>query len=259
MPKNQGWIQLHRKIRDHALWPTDHYSPMEAWLDILLSANHADNKIIIDGQFVIVGRGSFITSEVKLAKRWGWARKTVRKFLANLQNDQMLMKTSTSRYTTLKVQNYEVYQPSAPVQRTGSDTGGEQDDTQVGCGTGNTNNKSKNDNKIALMTTPLRKRTIVDDYHDSFLQKYGTKPVITGKVVKLLNELVKQVGYVETVGRMKMFFADTDKFVTETKHDVSVFHSRINRYVVVEDDSDPNSAYQQKLRREMEESRRVTL
>ena len=114
--------------------------------------------------------------------------------------------------------------------------------------------KSKVKN-ITLIDTP-KKRTIVNEYYDLFFAKYGQKPVITGKHGKLLNDLVKQLSTEEVIGRLKMFFDDTDKFVVDSKHDVSVFQSRVNRYVYVEDKTDPNSEYQKKLRRELDESRR---
>ena len=87
-----GWIKLHRKIRDNPFWPKSRrYTPLEAWLDVLMSANHAPAKNLHGiSTLVPVERGQFITSQVKLAERWRWNRKTVKKFLLFLKKNEML-------------------------------------------------------------------------------------------------------------------------------------------------------------------------
>lgn len=114
---------------------------------MLLSVNHTAAKLLIDAQFIEIERGEFLTSEVKLAERWGWARKTVRRFLSNLEMEQMLIKKSTSRYTTLKVLNYGLYNDFEEVQETGLDTGALPVSTQVGSRSVHTNNKDTNNDK----------------------------------------------------------------------------------------------------------------
>jgi hypothetical protein len=107
----QGWIKLYRQIRYNGLWPNgEKYSPLEAWLDLLLSANYNGNKILIDGKMVSIARGEFITSIVKLAARWGWDRKTVRRYLLMLQSEQMVVIKSTSKYTSVTIVKYDFYQ-----------------------------------------------------------------------------------------------------------------------------------------------------
>lgn len=106
-----GWIKLHRKIREHWLYQEQPYSKFQAWVDILLEVNHSDGKIFFDGQLIHVKRGQMITSEIKLADKWGWSRKKVRNFLQLLEQDSMIRKTAIpNKYTIIEVINYDLYQ-----------------------------------------------------------------------------------------------------------------------------------------------------
>lgn len=73
-------------------------------------ANHKDNKFLLGNELFEVKRGEFHTSELKLAERWDVNRKTVRKFLELLENDQMIALHKTQKGTTIKVNKYNAYQ-----------------------------------------------------------------------------------------------------------------------------------------------------
>lgn len=104
----QGWIKLYRSIREHWIWEDP--IKLKWWLDILLQANHQDKKILLGNELMEVKRGSFHTSEVKLAERWKVDRKTVRKFLNLLQNDSMITVEKSKKGTTLNISNYKGFQ-----------------------------------------------------------------------------------------------------------------------------------------------------
>ncbi len=57
---SQGYICLHRKIRDNWLWKKKPFSPGQAWVDMLLLADHADIKIAFKENVTLVLRGEFI-------------------------------------------------------------------------------------------------------------------------------------------------------------------------------------------------------
>lgn len=107
-----GWISIHRKIKDHWVWNEKPFSKGQAWIDILLMANHADKKILLGNELIEVKRGSFITSEKKLMENWGWGKEKVRKFLQVLQDDGMIEKKSDHKKTTINVVNYGFFQDS---------------------------------------------------------------------------------------------------------------------------------------------------
>jgi hypothetical protein len=107
-----GWIKLHRKIQEHWIWQEKPFDKKSAWIDLILSANHKNNKFLLGNELVEAKRGSFITSEVKLSERWGWSRTKVRSFLKVLEEDKMLIKKTDNKKTTLTIVNYSEYQVS---------------------------------------------------------------------------------------------------------------------------------------------------
>lgn len=107
----EGWISLYRKIQEHWLWTKRRkFSQFEAWISLLFKANFKDTKIMLGDTLVDIKKGSFITSEVKLAEEWKWDRSTVRKFLKTLEEQKMIQKNSTSKYTSITIENWELYQ-----------------------------------------------------------------------------------------------------------------------------------------------------
>jgi uncharacterized phage protein (TIGR02220 family) len=107
----EGWIKLHRSVLSHRLYSEKRvFSKYEAWIDILLMANYADKEIMIEGHTVFIERGSFITSQMKLADRWRWDKRKVVSFLKDCElHDEIMIKTE-KRSTRIIVLNYEKYQ-----------------------------------------------------------------------------------------------------------------------------------------------------
>lgn len=109
----KGWISVHRQIQNNWLWEDKPFSKGQAWIDILMLVNHEDGKTLMDGQLIDVYRGQHITSEPKLAERWGWSRTKVRNFLELLEKDCMIKNEKEGRKRTrLIVCNYNDYQVS---------------------------------------------------------------------------------------------------------------------------------------------------
>ncbi len=45
---SKGWISMHRKMQEHWLWDEKRtFSNLEAWIDILLTVNHTEKKVLI--------------------------------------------------------------------------------------------------------------------------------------------------------------------------------------------------------------------
>ncbi len=136
----EGWISIYRKIQEHWLWKKKRkFSQFEAWISLLFKTNHKDTKLMLDGKVIEIKKGSFITSEVKLAEEWNWSRDTVRKFLKILESEKMIRKLSTTKYTSISIENWELYQFSQHQN--------EQQNIQVVDSTLDTDN---NDNNIYL-------------------------------------------------------------------------------------------------------------
>lgn len=105
--KNKGYIPLWRDIQDHWIWhirtPFDERS---AWVDLLLSVNHEEKKIKIDGRVQVIKPGQMWTSVGKLANKWNWSRPKVYRYIKLLKSDGMIYTDGTPSGTLLTLINY---------------------------------------------------------------------------------------------------------------------------------------------------------
>jgi DNA replication protein DnaD len=108
-----GWVKLHREIMGHWLYNEPRvFSRFEAWIYLILKANHRDNAFIMNGSIVKVKRGEMITSVKSLAVQWMWSRTKVKKFLDVLESDGMLTYICDNKKTRISLRNYCLYQDS---------------------------------------------------------------------------------------------------------------------------------------------------
>lgn len=116
---SQGYIKLHRKLQECWIWDSDEpFDRRSAWIDILISANHSDNKMLFDGSLILIKRGQFITSIRKLSTKWKWSSTKVTAFLDTLENDQMIKRESDTKKTLISVINYGLYQDNTSEKKT---------------------------------------------------------------------------------------------------------------------------------------------
>jgi DNA replication protein DnaD len=106
----KGWIKLHRELTDHWLWEEKPFDKKSAWIDLLLMANHEEKKVMLGSELIDVERGGLITSEVKLADRWGWSRTKIRRFLEMLENDSMIVLKKDNKKTVINIVNFSLFQ-----------------------------------------------------------------------------------------------------------------------------------------------------
>jgi len=109
---HRGYIKLWRALQDLDLWEREKFTRGQAWVDLLLSANHKDGHVRISGQRIEVKRGESALSEVTLAKRWKWSRGKVRRFLAELESEmeQKIVQRKYNVTSLIEILNYEKYQ-----------------------------------------------------------------------------------------------------------------------------------------------------
>lgn len=105
-----NWIKLNRSIRKHFLWDFTKPLYLMAWIDILMSANYADKKVVVGDSVITVPRGSFVTSLRKLATQWQCSKDTVKRILTILESDSMITCKADSKHTIITVENYALYQ-----------------------------------------------------------------------------------------------------------------------------------------------------
>ena len=107
MAKDRGYILLHRSIQQSEIWESDEpFTKRDAWIDLLLLAQHAEYKGI--------KRGDALVSTYWLAKRWKWSRNRVNRYLELLTELGMVTTSGAThgakRGTTVTIVNYDKYQ-----------------------------------------------------------------------------------------------------------------------------------------------------
>lgn len=149
----KGWVKLHRQIMEHPFYEEERvFSRHEAWEYLILTANHADKEILIDGTLVMVERGSLVTSIRKLTVRWKWSNTKVTQFLDLLERLEMVTKKSDTKKTVITLATYDFYQggdeEETTQKRRGNDTETPQKHTNKNVkNLKNVNNDKKEDKK----------------------------------------------------------------------------------------------------------------
>ena len=149
-----GWIKLYRQLQECWIWKgKEPFDKRSAWVDLLLLAMHNDKKMLIDNEIVVIKRGSFMTSIVKLSARWAWSRGKVMRYLKLLESEQMLNTKRTPKGTLITIVKYDVFQGmenadsttvGTTLGTTNDTTDGTADSTTVGTADGTQNKNIKN-------------------------------------------------------------------------------------------------------------------
>lgn len=105
---NNGWIAVHRKILDNPILNRSRkFSNFEAWLYLLLKANHRDNKVLIGNTLVKVKQGEMITSMKKLCCVFKWSNTKLKSFFKLLINDDMILVKTDTKKTHITICKYK--------------------------------------------------------------------------------------------------------------------------------------------------------
>lgn len=143
----EGWLKLHRALSYHALWLGEKFSRGQAWVDLLMLANHRLGYVRVRGLRVEIQRGQVGHSEVTLAARWQWSRDKVRRFMQELEQDSMITAKRDSKISIITILNYDQYQDSSDVDNTANKTAKHTADRQQTRQQTDTNKNDKNEKK----------------------------------------------------------------------------------------------------------------
>ena len=138
---DNGWISTYRSIRENWVWEDKPFAKGQAWVDLLLRANHEDVVKMVKGRPHKFGKGTVSISQRKLAEAWGWSRTKVIHFLHDLETTGMIEKKTTD-YTTIKLVNWDKFQEVKTKKKTTDKTTEQTTDKTTG---DTLNNKFNND------------------------------------------------------------------------------------------------------------------
>lgn len=148
-----GWIKLHRRLADQPMWVDEPFTRGQAWVDLLIMANHSDGFLRVQGIKVPLSRGDVGRSEATLAGRWKWSRGKVRRFVEELISEKMINKKSFKntdrRKSVITIMNYSIYQDGEITDGTGDGTGdGQATDRRRYSNKNDKNDKKNKEEKI---------------------------------------------------------------------------------------------------------------
>ncbi|HDA0346096.1 TPA: DnaD domain-containing protein [Staphylococcus aureus] len=169
-----GWISIDRSIQNHWLFKEKRtFSKFEAWIYLLMEANHSKAKVPIGNQIVTVERGQRLTSILTLSDLINWSRFKVKTFLDLLESDGMLEVKTTSKYTLITIVNYDFYQseqgrnqhqndikPTSKQHQSNINPTSKQHQT-------NTNNNDNKDNNEKNVNNEKKKAAAFDFFQDN--------------------------------------------------------------------------------------------
>lgn len=169
-----GWISIDRSIQNHWLFKEKRtFSKFEAWIYLLMEANHSKAKVPIGNQIVTVERGQRLTSVLTLSDLFNWSRFKVKTFLDLLESDGMLEVKTTSKYTLITIVNYDFYQseqgrnqhqndikPTSKQHQSNINPTSKQHQT-------NTNNNDNKDNNEKNVNNEKKKAAAFDFFQDN--------------------------------------------------------------------------------------------
>ncbi|EYG17089.1 primosome subunit DnaD [Staphylococcus aureus F52326] len=178
-----GWISIDRSIQNYWLFKEKRtFSKFEAWIYLLMEANHSKAKVPIGNQIVTVERGQRLTSILTLSDLFNWSRFKVKTFLDLLESDGMLEVKTTSKYTLITIVNYDFYQseqgrnqhqndikPTSKQHQSNINPTSKQHQT-------NTNNNDNKDNNEKNVNNEKKKTTAFDFFQDNgfgFITSYN--------------------------------------------------------------------------------------
>ena len=116
--KNSGWIKLYRQLQQNPIWQSSEpFNRRDAWIDLLLLANHEERVIIVNGKKKIISEGQHWTSYRALAQRWHWSYEKVRRYFALLDELDMAHVTVTPNGSLVTLVNYSFFQGGRVTKR----------------------------------------------------------------------------------------------------------------------------------------------
>lgn len=114
----EGWIKLHRKIRDNPIF--DNMQLFRLWMICLTEATHKEYEQLIGNQMVKLEPGQFVTGRFELHEMYNRGLKkdekvsdrTVWRWLEKLEMYEYLTIKSTNKFSIVTIVNWDKYQTS---------------------------------------------------------------------------------------------------------------------------------------------------
>lgn len=117
---SQGWIKLHRKLKESPLYKDCNSKQRDILINLLLMVNHKSNKWIFKGEEHEVKGGQVVTSLESIANMCAKdvSVQNVRTALLKFEKHGFLTNKSTNKNRLITIVNWELYQSEEEKQQT---------------------------------------------------------------------------------------------------------------------------------------------
>jgi len=103
-----GWVKLHRGLFDH--WIASDPEFLAVWVRMLTEANFEDKRQLFNGSLLDIKRGQIIFGLDAWSAKTGVGISKLRRLLLLLENDSMIDRQKTNKFSLISILNYEKYQ-----------------------------------------------------------------------------------------------------------------------------------------------------
>lgn len=103
-----GWIKLHRSLFDH--WIASDPDFLSVWIRMLTEANFEDKKQLFNGSLLCIKRGQIIFGLDAWSAKSGVSVAKLRRLILLLENDKMISRQKTNKFSLISILNYEKHQ-----------------------------------------------------------------------------------------------------------------------------------------------------
>ena len=197
MADNNGWIKLHRKIIDSAVF--ENPKILKLWIWCLCKASHKGYESMVGNQIVVLQEGQFIFGRKKASSELKIKESMVYKYIKLLEKLEMINIKSNNKFSIITIEKWAFYQfdndeeqQQKEQQRNNKGTTKEQQR--------NTNKNVKNDKnvkEIIYSDVPELNETIIAfiDYRKSIKKPMSDRAItlLLGKLNKMSNSVQEQI------------------------------------------------------------------
>lgn len=204
----QGWVKIHRQLLDNPMWLAEPFTRAQAWIDLLLIANHKDSFFYVRGNKIDVKRGQVGMSEIELSKRWMWSRGKVRRYLNELEKQQQIVQQKSRVKSLVTLVNYDTFQNG---RTTDSTTDGQQTVQQTDTNKNDNNIKNdKNDNILSTFARKTKSKNQDREYTKEFNEFWLIYPkkIEKSKAFEAYKKAIKRTTHQQVMDGVKKYAAE---------------------------------------------------
>lgn len=200
MADNNGWIKLHRKITDSAVF--DNPKLLKLWIWCLCKASHKGYESMVGNQIVVLQEGQFIFGRKKAASELKISASMVYEYIKILEKLGMVNIKSNNKFSVITIEKWAFYQCDydEDQQQNRQQSNNKATTNRQQIGTNKNVKKVKNEKEckeIIYSDSPELNEAILSfiDYRKSIKKPMTDRAVtlLIGKLKKMSNSIPEQI------------------------------------------------------------------